>query len=121
VTLDLWTTLIPIAIATTLMPVELTFTQLMLRAPGGRARAGAWIAGKTVASRGDDDNDHEAGHDDQGVRGEPRKPGYGHPAAPRQPECLGHGGVAEHQVDELLGERSHRAREDDRTGEPSED
>jgi len=49
VTLELWTTLIPIAIATTLMPVELTFTLLMLRAPGGRARAGAWIAGKTVA------------------------------------------------------------------------
>ena len=45
---DLWTTLIPIAIATTLMPVELTFTLLMLRSPGGRARAGAWIAGKTV-------------------------------------------------------------------------
>ena len=47
-TFDLWTTLIPIAIATTLMPVELTFTLLMLRSPGGRARAGAWIAGKTV-------------------------------------------------------------------------
>ena len=45
---DLWTTLIPIAIATTLMPVELTFTLLMLRSPGGRSRAGAWIAGKTV-------------------------------------------------------------------------
>ena len=48
VTFDLWTTLIPIAIATTLMPVELTFTLVMLRSPGGRARAGAWIAGKTV-------------------------------------------------------------------------
>jgi len=46
---ELWTTLLPIAIATTLMPVELTFTLLMLRGPGGRARAGAWIAGKTVA------------------------------------------------------------------------
>jgi len=46
---DLWSTLIPIAIATTLMPVELTFTLLMLRSPGGRSRAGAWIAGKTVA------------------------------------------------------------------------
>ena len=46
---ELWTTLLPIAIATTLMPVELTLTLLMLRASGGRAAAGAWIGGKTVA------------------------------------------------------------------------
>jgi hypothetical protein len=46
---DLWSTLLPIAIATTLMPVELTFTLLMLRSPGGRSKAGAWIAGKTAA------------------------------------------------------------------------
>lgn len=46
---DLWSILLPIAIATTLMPVELTFTLLMLQAPSGRARAGAWIAGKTGA------------------------------------------------------------------------
>ena len=47
--IDLWSTLIPIAIATTLMPVELTLTLVMLRSPGGRSRAGAWVAGKTVA------------------------------------------------------------------------
>ena len=46
---ELWSTLIPIAIATTLMPVELTFTLVMLRSSGGVSRAGAWIAGKTVA------------------------------------------------------------------------
>ena len=46
---ELWTTLLPIAIATTLMPVELTLTLVMLRASGGRAAAGAWIGGKTVA------------------------------------------------------------------------
>ena len=46
---ELWTTLLPIAIATTLMPVELTLTLVMLRAPGGRAAAGGWIGGKTVA------------------------------------------------------------------------
>jgi Sap, sulfolipid-1-addressing protein len=46
---ELWSSLIPIAIATTLMPVELTFTLVMLRSPGGASRAGAWIAGKTVA------------------------------------------------------------------------
>ena len=46
---DLWSTLLPIAIATTLMPIELTFTLTMLRSPGGRSRAGAWIGGKTVA------------------------------------------------------------------------
>jgi hypothetical protein len=45
---DLWSTLLPIAIATTLMPVELTFTLVMLRSPGGRSRAGGWVAGKTV-------------------------------------------------------------------------
>jgi threonine/homoserine/homoserine lactone efflux protein len=48
VTIELWSILIPIAIATTLMPVELTFTLVMLRSPGGRDRAAAWIAGKTV-------------------------------------------------------------------------
>lgn len=46
---ELWSTLIPIAIATTLMPVELTLTLVMLRSTGGRSRAGAWVAGKTVA------------------------------------------------------------------------
>jgi len=46
---ELWSTLIPIAIATTLMPVELTFTLVMLRSARGRSRAGAWIGGKTVA------------------------------------------------------------------------
>jgi hypothetical protein len=45
---ELWTTLVTLALATALLPIQLTITILMLRAPGGRARAGAWIAGMTV-------------------------------------------------------------------------
>ena len=45
---DTWTTLIPLAVATAILPIQVTVTILMLRPPGGRARAGAWIAGMSV-------------------------------------------------------------------------
>jgi hypothetical protein len=45
---DLATTLIPLALATAVLPVQLAITILLLRSPGGRARAGAWIAGMTI-------------------------------------------------------------------------
>ncbi|HEX5015600.1 MAG TPA: GAP family protein [Candidatus Limnocylindrales bacterium] len=46
---ELWSILLPIAVATTLMPVELTFTLLLLRSRAGPSATSAWIAGKTVA------------------------------------------------------------------------
>ena len=46
--IELWTTLIPLAVTTAVLPVQLTITILMLRSSGGRARAGAWIGGMTV-------------------------------------------------------------------------
>jgi threonine/homoserine/homoserine lactone efflux protein len=45
---DLWTTLVPLAIATAVLPIQVAITILMLRSPGGRSRAGAWIAGMTL-------------------------------------------------------------------------
>ena len=45
---ELWTTLIPLAVATAVLPVQLAITVLLLRSAGGRARAGAWIAGMTL-------------------------------------------------------------------------
>jgi threonine/homoserine/homoserine lactone efflux protein len=45
---DLWTTLIPLAIATAVLPIQVAITILMLRSAGGRARAGGWIAGMTL-------------------------------------------------------------------------
>jgi threonine/homoserine/homoserine lactone efflux protein len=45
---ELWTTLIPLAIATAVLPIQVAITILMLRSAGGRARAGAWIAGMTL-------------------------------------------------------------------------
>lgn len=45
---ELWTTLLPLAVATAVLPVQLAITILLLRSAGGRARAGAWIAGMTV-------------------------------------------------------------------------
>jgi hypothetical protein len=45
---DLWTTLIPLAIATAVLPVQLAITVLLLRSDHGRAKAAAWIAGMTV-------------------------------------------------------------------------
>lgn len=45
---DLWTTLVPLAVTTAVLPVQLAITILMLRSTGGRPRAGGWIAGMTV-------------------------------------------------------------------------
>jgi hypothetical protein len=45
---ELWTTLIPLAVATAVLPIQVAITVLMLRSPGGRGRAGAWVAGMTV-------------------------------------------------------------------------
>ena len=45
---ELWATLIPLAVATALLPVQVAMTILILRAAGGRVRAGAWVAGMTL-------------------------------------------------------------------------
>ena len=45
---ELWTTLIPIALVTAVMPGQVAMTILMLRAPGGVPRAGAWVGGMTL-------------------------------------------------------------------------
>jgi hypothetical protein len=46
--IDLWTTLIPLAAATAILPIQVAVTILMVRSSGGRARAGAWIAGMSI-------------------------------------------------------------------------
>ena len=45
---DLWTTLIPVAIASAFLPIQVAITILMLRTAGGRAKAGAWVGGMTL-------------------------------------------------------------------------
>jgi hypothetical protein len=45
---DLWTTLVPLAVTTAVLPIQLAITILMLRSAGGAARAGSWIAGMTL-------------------------------------------------------------------------
>jgi len=45
---DLWATLVPLAVATALLPIQVAITILMLRSAGGRSKAGAFIAGMTV-------------------------------------------------------------------------
>ena len=45
---ELWTTLIPLAVATAVLPIQVAITILMLRSTGGRAKAGALIAGMTL-------------------------------------------------------------------------
>ena len=45
---ELWTTLIPIALLTAVMPGQVAMTILMLRAPGGIPRAAAWVGGMTL-------------------------------------------------------------------------
>lgn len=47
-TTELWSTLLPLALATAIMPVELAITLLLLRSPHSRSAAAAWIAGMTV-------------------------------------------------------------------------
>ncbi len=45
---ELWGSLIPLAIASAILPVQVAITILMLRTPGGRPRAIAWVGGMTV-------------------------------------------------------------------------
>lgn len=45
---DLWTTVVPLAVTTVVLPIQLAITILMLRSAGGAARAGAWISGMTI-------------------------------------------------------------------------
>ena len=45
---DLATTLVPLAIATAVLPIQVAITILMLRSAGGRSKAGALIAGMTL-------------------------------------------------------------------------
>jgi hypothetical protein len=45
---ELWGSLIPLAIASAILPVQITITFLLLRAPGGRATALAWVGGMTL-------------------------------------------------------------------------
>jgi threonine/homoserine/homoserine lactone efflux protein len=45
---DPWTTLIPLALGSAIIPVEIAFTILVLRAPSGVPKALAWVAGMTV-------------------------------------------------------------------------
>ena len=45
---DLWTTLIPLALGSAIIPVEIALTILVLRAPGGVPKALAWVAGMTA-------------------------------------------------------------------------
>ena len=45
---ELWGSLIPLAIASAILPVQIAITILMLRGSGGRARAAAWVGGMTV-------------------------------------------------------------------------
>jgi hypothetical protein len=45
---DLWLILLPLAIGSAVVPVQLLITILLLRAPGGRTSAAAWVAGITT-------------------------------------------------------------------------
>lgn len=45
---NLWGTLVPLAIASAVVPVQLVVTILLLRADGGRSKAIAWIGGMTA-------------------------------------------------------------------------
>ena len=45
---ELWTILLPVALVTAVMPGQVAMTILMLRAPGGIPRAGAWVGGMTL-------------------------------------------------------------------------
>ena len=45
---ELWTTLLPLAIGSALIPVEIALTIVLLRSPGGLMKAVAWVGGMTV-------------------------------------------------------------------------
>ena len=45
--LSLWTTLLPLALGSALVPMQIVVTVTLLRSSRGLLRAGAWIAGMT--------------------------------------------------------------------------
>jgi hypothetical protein len=45
---ELWTTLLPLAFGSAVIPIEIALTIVVLRAPGGVPKALAWVAGMTV-------------------------------------------------------------------------
>jgi hypothetical protein len=45
---DLWTSLIPLIIASALVPIQIVITTLLLRSKAGKATAVAWVAGMTT-------------------------------------------------------------------------
>jgi hypothetical protein len=45
---ELWTTLLPLAIGSAVIPIEIALTIVALRAPGGVRTALAWVGGMTV-------------------------------------------------------------------------
>jgi hypothetical protein len=49
---ELWTTLIPLAIGSAVIPIEIALTIVALRAPGGVRTALAWVGGMTVVRLG---------------------------------------------------------------------
>lgn len=46
--LDLWTSLIPLALGSAILPVQITITILLLQSSGGRAKGLAWVGGMTL-------------------------------------------------------------------------
>ena len=46
--LDLWSTLIPLALGSAIIPVEIALTILVLKTPGGVPKALAWVGGMTA-------------------------------------------------------------------------
>jgi threonine/homoserine/homoserine lactone efflux protein len=45
---DLWTILVPLAVGSALIPIEIAQTVVVLRAPGGIPKALAWVGGMTA-------------------------------------------------------------------------
>lgn len=45
---ELWTILLPLIIATAVLPLQIVVTILLVRSDGGRVAAAAWVAGMTV-------------------------------------------------------------------------
>ena len=46
---DLWTTLVPLIVASAIVPIQIVITILLLRSDAGRITAVAWVAGMTLA------------------------------------------------------------------------
>jgi len=49
---ELWSTLLPLAVASAVVPAQIVITVLLLRGPAGRRAAAAWVAGMTVVRLG---------------------------------------------------------------------